>query len=505
MLMRNIWSRRHVSRRHNAVEEDRCGGMPRSDELGTAGRGRRVDGNSTFALANETSSPTLATMRHLRIQSGSLSWLAAVCLGVTCLAQDDDARVVIVTPHTEAIRTEFALAFRAWHERNVGEPASVEWRDVGGTSDALKFVQSEFARKPEGIGLDCFFGGGLEPFHLLSDKNLVEPYEPPESIMEKIPRALNGIELYDRRHAWFGAVLSSFGILQNTRLHRLLDLPLVTRWEDLARPEFLGWVGAGDPRNSGSMNVMFESFLQAYGWERGWRLLTQIGGNVRKFDRISAVTAKDVTLGETAYGFAIDFYGIAQVAAGGRTNLTFVLPEDFTAINPDGICILKGAPHPRTARRFIDFVLSEAGQKIWFLPPGHPDGPREYAIERMSIRPDFYGRYRGVSNIEFSPFDLKQEFIYDSKLGRDRREIVAALAGALLVDTHPELQEAWRAVINRGLRPSELKELGRVPISEADGLKLAATAWKEPALRNARKIEWQQWAMEKYRALQRIQ
>lgn len=412
-------------------------------------------------------------------------------------------RLHVITPHTEAIRTEFGRGFARWHQRHFGEPATVEWRDVGGTSDALKYVQSEFARKPDGIGLDCFFGGGLEPFLLLSDKKLTQPYRPPPEILEKIPQTLNGIELYDRGGAWYGAVLSSFGVLQNLRLQRMVGLPRVTRWADLTRPEFFGWVGAGDPRNSGTMNVMFESFLQFHGWERGWQVLAQIGGNVRRFDRISSSTAKDVTLGETACGFAIDFYGLTQVAAGGKTNLIFVLPQDFTAMNPDGLCILKGAPHLVTAQRFLDFVLSEDGQKLWFLQRSQPGGPEEFSIDRMSIRPDFYSRFRHLSNIEFSPFDLKAQFVYDSKLGRDRREIVAALVGALLVDTHTELQGAWRAVIRRGLNAADLQELGRVPLTEAEGLRLAATGWKDPALRNQKKIEWQQWALQKYRRLRR--
>lgn len=409
--------------------------------------------------------------------------------------------LIIITPHTEAIRTEFARGFAAWHQAKFGAPARIEWRDVGGTSDALKFVQSEFSRKTNGIGIDCFFGGGLEPFLVLSDKKLAQRYQPPAEIMEKIPQNLNGIEIYDRDYTWFGAVLSSFGILQNTRLQRLVQLPPATRWEDLTKPELLGWVGAGDPRNSGTMNVMFESFLQAYGWERGWQVLAQIGGNVRKFDRVSSSTAKDVTLGETAYGFAINFYGFSQVGAAGKSNVTFVLPQDFAAINPDGLCILKGAPSLTTAQRFVEFVLSEEGQKIWFLQRGQAGGPQTFSIDRMSIRPDFYQRYRDASNIEFSPFELKQNFIYDSKLGRDRREIVAALVGALLVDTHTELQTAWRAVIKRGLRDADLRELGRVPLTEAEGLKLAAKEWKDPAIRNQRKIEWQQWALQKYRRL----
>ena len=119
----------------------------------------------------------------------------------------------------------------------------------------------------------------------------------------------------------------------------------------------------------------------------------------------------------------------------------------------------------------------------------------------MSVRRDFYERFRGVSNIEFSPFELKTTFRYDAKLSRARREVVAALVGALLVDTHAELQAAWRNLIARGLPPADLAELGRAPLTEAEALALAAGAWKEPTARNLKKIEWQSWAQQKYRRL----
>lgn len=425
--------------------------------------------------------------------------LAAILLAPQNLSAAE--RVIVLTPHVDAIRHEFARGFARWHERKHGSAAQVEWRFVGGTSDALRFIQSEFAAKPDGIGLDILFGGGQEPYLVLVDKNFAAAYQPPAEVLAGIPPSLQGMEVYDPQFRWYAAALSSFGILQNTRVQRILGLDLARRWEDLANPKLLGWVGVGDPRNSGTMNVMFESFLQAYGWEKGWQKLTEIGGNSRKFDRVSSSTAKDVTLGETACAFAIDFYGFSQIATAGRTNMTFALPQDFTAINADCIAILKGAPNLRTAKRFIDFILSEEGQQLWFLPKGHPEGPQQFSIERMSIRPDFYRRYRGVSNIEFSPFELNQNFVYNAKLGRDRREIVASLAGALLVDAHEELQAAWKAVIARGLQPTDVAELGRMPLNEAEALKLASGPWKSPAVRNAKKTEWQTWARAKYRKL----
>jgi iron(III) transport system substrate-binding protein len=411
------------------------------------------------------------------------------------------AKVVIITPHVDAIRYEFARGFAEWHEQQFGGTAEVEWRNVGGTSDALRFMLSEYARKPDGIGLDILFGGGQEPYYLLADKKLTSAYRPSANIFDGLPRTLGGMELHDANFHWFGAALSSFGILQNTLAQRTVGLPAVTRWGELADPKLRGWVGVGDPRNSATMNVMFESFLQAYGWEKAWATLTRIGGNARGFDRLSSSTAKDVTLGETAYAFAIDFYGASQIGVAGRSNMIFTLPTDFTAINADGICILKGAPNLLTAQRFIDFVLSEPGQKLWFLPRGHPEGPRRYSLERSSIRPDFYRRFAGVSHIEFSPFDLKMSFVYDSKLGRDRREVVAALVGALLVDTHSELRAAWDAIIARKLPPADLAELGRMPLTESEALALAKGEWKDPAVRNRKKIEWQKWALAKYRKL----
>ena len=411
------------------------------------------------------------------------------------------AQVVVLTPHVDAIRHEFGRGFSSWHQQVHGEPAQVDWRNVGGTSDALRFLQSEFAGKPDGIGVDVLFGGGQEPFLVLVDKQLAAAYQPPPAILAGIPQSIHGIDIYEPEHRWFAATLSSFGILENTRLQRVLGLSLARRWADLAQPSLLGWVGAGDPRNSGTMTVMFESLMQAYGWEKGWQKLTQIGGNVRRFDRGSSSTAKDVTLGETAYAFAIDFYGLSQIAVAGRTNMTLVLPEDFTAISTDCIAILKGAPNLRIAQHFIDFVLSEDGQRLWFLPRGHPQGPQQFSIERMSVRPDFYRRYRGVSNIEFSPFELKQPFIYNARLAGDRRDVLAALVGALLVDTHDELRQAWEAVIRRGLPSADLLELGRVPLTETEALALAKGPWKDPAVRNLKKIDWQKWAQTKYRKL----
>src|SRR5436305_8379001 len=59
------------------------------------------------------------------------------------LARADDT-VVIITPHNEAIRTEFGRGFQAWYHARRGRTVTVDWRVVGGTSDITRFLESEY-------------------------------------------------------------------------------------------------------------------------------------------------------------------------------------------------------------------------------------------------------------------------------------------------------------------------------------------------------------------------
>jgi ABC-type Fe3+ transport system substrate-binding protein len=405
-------------------------------------------------------------------------WVRA-CLGVlvvfTGSLSQAESVVIVLTPHPEEIRQEFETGFSKWHQARYSEPVRIEWRDVGGSGEAQRFVESEFASKPSGIGIDVFFGGGPEPFLALGDRKLVEIHRPPAEVFDGLGRQANGAEVFDPGLGWFGACLSSFGILENTRVQRL----------------------------SGTMNNMYEAFLQAYGWEKGWQLLTRIAGNVRQFDRLSSSTAKEALLGQVAYAFCIDYYGFIQIEAAGSTNMTFVLPKDFVSISPDGIAILKGAPHREVAGRLLDFVLGDVGQALWMLPAGHPDGPRRHSLVRLPVRPSLYQKYAGQSPIPVNPFTVQSEFRYNARIARARRDIVRNLFGSLIVDCHADLVPAWRRVIAAGTPEAAVRLLGSVPMTEAEALALAKGEWSQAEARNRLKAGWQAWAQEKYRRLAR--
>ena len=50
--------------------------------------------------------------------------------------------LIVVTPHDEGIRREFADAFSRWHQQKYGQPVAVDYRTYGGTSAIVQFFEA---------------------------------------------------------------------------------------------------------------------------------------------------------------------------------------------------------------------------------------------------------------------------------------------------------------------------------------------------------------------------
>lgn len=415
-------------------------------------------------------------------------------------AQDtaETRKLVIISPHWEGIRREFGRAFSTWTEKRLGHKTTIEWLDVGGTSDAVRYVRSEFKRVPQGINVDLFFGGGVDPYLQFKKEGLLQPALIAPPVLGRIPPTFSGVELYDHGHQWFGACLGGFGIIHNKKVLKILHLPEPHEWADLASPSYFSWVGSGDPRSSGSVHMAYEIILQAYGWEAGWSIITRLAGNVRNFSRSGSDVPKDTALGEIACGLAIDVYAWRQVVEAGPDRIGFLLPEGLTVITPDGIAMLKGAPHPDLAAKFIEFVLSEDGQKLWVLRKGMAEGPQDYELSRMPVIPGFATAFGNKTAVPFDPFQWHGGFIYNAEKGSQRWTLLNDLVGSLMIDNHRELAAAWDKVRMRLLNDPLVRELMRPPFSEKEGLRLAAAEWLKPEQRAKVRAQWSAAARKRY-------
>ena len=431
------------------------------------------------------------------------TWGIVLCflaLPTVLLAQDE---LIIISPHPEGIETEFGNNFEKWYEEQTGRTVKTDWRDVGGTSSNYRFIESEFKRVPDGIGVDIFFGGGTDNYLRLSKNGWLHPYKLPEAHLDQMTQSFQGIPLYDVVHQWYGAALSSFGIMHNEELREMLNLPKVLAWQDLGDVALLGKIGAADPRESGSAHMVYEIILQTLGWEEGFALLTKIGGNVRGFSAGANAIPTDVVAGQVIYGLAIDFYAYGQIAVVGADKIKYVVPADGAVINADPIAILKGAPNLTVAQKFLEFVLSEDAQKLWMLRDTDSEGPKwKGGLNRASVLPALYDKL-GERCIVPNPFAMEgTPFQYNSDKGSTRWDIVNGLFGVLIIDSHKDLVNAWKAIRkckDPAKRDAAIAVLTQMPITEEKAMEMAAGSWKDPKVRNEKIKEWGQFAKEKFK------
>jgi hypothetical protein len=177
------------------------------------------------------------------------------------------------------------------------------------------------------------------------------------------------------------------------------------------------------------------------------------------------------------------------------------LPGDCEVVNPDAVALLRGAPHQTVAERFIEFAISEAGQKLLMVPRGQPGGADKFSIERMSILPEMYDRYHAVTLVPINPFAQRMSFEYDPKKGSARWGILNSLFGATIIDVQPELVAAWKHIEQGGLDPARLRRFCEPPITEQAALDLAAGQWRDPSFRFRQEIQWQREARREFLAL----
>jgi iron(III) transport system substrate-binding protein len=528
--------------------------------------------------------------------------------------QPDDQTLVLISPHNEAIRYEFGLAFSRWHHEHFGRPVRMDWRTIGGTSEIARYLEGELQAAfrawwqrtrdtawPRGgtraltdhrfrnegaepelialrealrttdnpddftIGIDIFFGGGEYDHSRAFARGLTAPPwpdAPPAHLFftptghELIPERLSG-ETW-RSHGFVGTALSTFGMAYN--FDRLADLGIEEQplhWQDMTDPRLHRQVGVADPTKSGSIAKAFEMMIHqqindavtaagysweteyiegekpaayrdaiAEGWLNGINLVRLIGANARYFTDSASKVPIDIGTGNAAVGLAIDFYGRYQAETSrgpdGLERMRYVTPIGGSSVSCDPVSLLRGAPNRELAVRFIEFVLSEEGQKLWNYRPGTPGGPERFALRRLPIRRDFYpsdipeiqARYEAhkaftsddLADPTVNPYHLASEFTYVRGWTGRHFGIHRDLIRAMCLDAGDELSEAWAAIREAGgpaAVPAAMTALMALP----EGVTWSGVLDSERFGRNRRMEYMREWVLffrQQYREAQRL-
>ena len=411
-------------------------------------------------------------------------------------------KLVIISPHNVDIEKEYESAFSLYHALNFGQCVDMEWRDVGGgASSILHHLRNVYAASGSS-DIDIVWGGGEYNFQRMAEEGILHPMEIAGDTLENIPAVLGGIQMLDKNRYWCGSAVSGFGFLYNKSLLDRLKLKYPEKWEDLGSKDFYGLVGLADPTRSGSAAASYEMIMQSgKDWPDGWAKLLGILSNGKKFYAGAGDAAEAIPSGEVAVSTCIDFYGINRVAKYPNT-LVYISPKGQTSFNPDPIAILKNPPHPETAQRMVDFVLSPKGQALWALPAGHPDGPDQFSLGRQPIRKDVYDMYAGqFSPMIVNPYAAHQSMSIDTELWTTSYGLLRQLVYAAAVKNMDYLKSAKKKLIDTEYEDWRIKMFNRLPenVATMEELKTTDMLLRDKKQQDIIVTDWISFFREKYK------
>jgi ABC-type Fe3+ transport system substrate-binding protein len=365
----------------------------------------------------------------------------------------------IISPHGSDIRREFEQAFSKWHQKKFGTEVKIRWPDVGGTQNVIRDLEGSNSAKH----YDLVFGGGSATFEQFRRLGLFQKPAIDKAVLARVPRDIFGTPLHGQGDLWIAATMSNFGINYNKDRERELGLTTPRVWKDLAGARWFGQLSLADPSKSGSVKTIYDQIFLQYGWENGWGVVTLMFANADNVRDSGSGPADDVGSAQAVAGVAIDFFGRKEILRVGEDLIGFVVPQGGSVTDPDPIAMLKGAPHAQLAAQFIEFVISEEGQKLWVFRPGTPGGPVHYMLGRLSVLPEIYTRYAQYLFDPANPFAAAEPLKGNERETSARSSFMGELVKAALIDNHEDLVAARRAILAAGDPPDLLAKLIALP------------------------------------------
>ncbi len=361
---------------------------------------------------------------------------ALLVAGNPAAAQPIEDELVLVTPVAKTL-TDPTLAEFAKFAREKWNVTVKTAALAAGTPVAYGRIV-EWKGRPEA---DIFWGGESALFDKLAEQKLLARLDLPKSVVDAIPASIGKpkpIPLKDPRGFWIGTVLEPYGLVYHPKVLARLGVQPPRDWDDLLDPKLKGNVAQSAPTRSSSSHATYEVILQRDGDAKGWEWLRRLAANTGIFAARSRDVPSVVARGEFAAGFAVPSYMAFEDRLAGF-DIKFVAPKTAW-ITPEPIAVLAGAKHPRAAQAFIEFLLSERGQKVAMERGVFPITPK-YRVQgapgsRAEMAVEFTGGLR-------SYFDIEVNNIYDDGIAQKRYAEVNSQFRSAIESVWEELKKKY--------------------------------------------------------------
>jgi len=238
---------------------------------------------------------------------------------------------------------------------------------------------------------------------------VLSPYKP--AGWDKIPA-----DLKDPDGHWFTIHSGTLGFFVNTQA--LGGKPVPQSWQDLLKPEYKGMVGYLDPTSAavGQLGVMAVNLALGGTYEN-------IDAAIKFFKELAKnqpIVPKQTSYARVISGeipILLDYdFNAYRGQYKDNAPVRFVIPKEGTLVFPYVMALVKDGPNPDNGKKVLDYVLSDASQKMWgdaYLRPVFADKMSAEAQSRFLPAAD----YARATAVDLKKLAAAQKTIIDRYKG----------------------------------------------------------------------------------------
>lgn len=259
---------------------------------------------------------------------------------------------IVVSFDTGPTWANWAGQFKAFQKRYPG--IEMVYNDIGSATTVVTLDKSR--NRPQADTAYYFAASALDA----AKAGVVEGYEPVN--FGRLPETLRAPD-----GQWFTVHTLSVAFLINTKLVK--NVP--KSWADLLKPEYKNAIVYQDPRSTGQGQVV--TFAASFG---NGGSMDEVAPGIDYLGKLSKAGNVLRTVGTTPYaqflkgeipiwiGYEND--GLkAKFIDGMGDGIAVIIPEEASAAAPYAISLVKNGPNPNAAKLWLNFIMSDEGQKIF--------------------------------------------------------------------------------------------------------------------------------------------
>jgi ABC-type Fe3+ transport system substrate-binding protein len=184
-------------------------------------------------------------------------------------------------------------------------------------------------------------------------KGFTTPFQAPSAA--RLPAELRG-----KDDAWTTYGTVQLGIAWNSELVKDADAP--KSWDDFLQPKWAGGkLGMQDPLQGGGAGIWVATMYGLWGEQKWGDYMKRLGAQKLRYARYLEV--RDMLAGGEIQAQLVAYPAFTQpvIDKGAPVKWSLIDPALFTGLT---LNLSKNAPRPNAGKLFIDYVVSEEGQKI---------------------------------------------------------------------------------------------------------------------------------------------